>query len=360
MTYDDGVSEDEKAEITGVTITVDGTTYESGSVTIYSDSTVTMTVTGRNLLNGAGNICIEHAAGYSYLIDKYDNISEDGTTATLTFNASIFDASTNYEIVYYNDYDTNKTPVGTGIIVAYNSGTKPTEPVTTATITGVTLSGVETNDAGAYVINPNSTVTITVSGTDFDKLDENNQVELNGTAEALTTANGWTIDTTNNTATKQYVGTTFADGLTLKYTNDGGTNWTTVVITISYETPADTISVVIKFGDMSFTYDDTTDEWASDTNGVTVINNSSVGMIATVTYTPASGYTDITGSFNEESYGLPTNQSITFTLTLNGTPTEALNNATIGSVTVTITEDANTPVVPDTPEENEEEPSPFT
>ena len=214
--------------------------------------------------------------------------------------------------------------------------------VTNATITGVTISGVDTNGAGAYVINPTSTVTFTVSGTDFDKLSDMNKVSVNGTEEALTAENGWTVD--GNTAAKTYVGTTFADGLVLKYTNDGGDTWTTVDVTISYEIP-EVVSVDINWGDMAFTYDGTA--WAPDSEGgdkVTVTNNGNVTVGASVSYTPADSYGYITGSFDPDSAILDAEAEQVFTLTLDGVPTASLENVTIGNVTVTITEVAYTNV----------------
>lgn len=114
-------------------------------------------------------------------------------------------------------------------------------------------------------------------------------------------------------------------------------------------TPEGVTSADISWGSMSFTYDDTIEEGATAENGwtcedganqVTVTNNGTTAITASVGYTPETNYTEITGSFNDESEVLTEGENVSFTLTLSGKPKKALSATKIGTVTVTI-EEAN-------------------
>lgn len=109
---------------------------------------------------------------------------------------------------------------------------------------------------------------------------------------------------------------------------------------------SDVVSVDIVWGAMSFTYDDTVADGATEENGwscadganqVTVTNSGTVAVNALVVYTAAQGYTEISGQFDKDSAALAAQASETFTLTLSGKPDMALSGDKIGSVTVTIT-----------------------
>lgn len=321
----------------------------SMSVPAFAVDTITSTEDGKN--TATKTVTANYAQSYSVTIADTENgdVTADKTTAKEGEEVALtITPNENYELdaltVTYGDNQTatvvdNKFTMPAADVTVTATFKEKQVVVTNATITGVTISGVEQNGEGAYVINPTSTVTFKVSGTDFDKLSDTNKVSVNGTEEALTSENGWTIDTTNGTATKTYVGTTFADGLTLEYTNDGGTNWTTVDVTISYEIP-EVISVDINWGDMAFTYSDDTSAWAADTEGgdkMTITNNGNVTIGASVSYTPADGYDYITGSFDPASANLDAAANQVFTLSLSGAPTGDLKDVVIGNVTVTIT-----------------------
>lgn len=314
--------------------------------------TIDSTEEGKN--TATQTVTATYAASYTVTVSDSENgtvtadptTAKEGDTVTLTVNPD-----EGYELdtlaVTYGDNqsvdvaaDNTFTMPAANVTVTATFKEKQVAP-TTATITEVTIT-VDGDSDGDYVINPNSIVTITVSGTDFDKLTENNKVEVNGTPEALTTENGWTIDAENGTATKTYAGTTFANELTLKYTNDGGTNWTDVDVTYVYEIP-EVISVNIGWGDLKFTYSDDTSAWAADTDGgdkVTVANNGNVTVNAEVAYGSANGYDAIIGSFDPASATLAAEAEQVFTLTLSGAPEASLNATAIGTVTVTITESA--------------------
>lgn len=119
------------ATITGVSITVDGTEYTSGHVTITPDSTVTLTVYGTNLQNGTADNLVSYASGYGIFVAAGYSWEFHEDYATQTISASEFVNSSDYEIFYYNNYNAgpdNHTEVYTGIYVTYDDGT--TEPDT--------------------------------------------------------------------------------------------------------------------------------------------------------------------------------------------------------------------------------------
>ena len=190
IVYDDSTGGEEDttpAEITGVSITVDGETYTSGNVTITPTSTITLTVTGTNLHNGTGDNKVDYAYGAGDPVGPdYFEISEDGSTATSTPPAGKFANSSNFEITYYNNYtDTdNRTAISTGIYLTYDDGI---EVNTTLAIgdneiaDGYTYTYTAEQDGSLYI-----TVTAlyySVNG----NVNENNlgswcAIEINGTA----------------------------------------------------------------------------------------------------------------------------------------------------------------------------------
>lgn len=122
-------------------------------------------------------------------------------------------------------------------------------------------------------------------------------------------------------------------------------------------------SVVIDWGDMAFTYTAEAGKWdpathtttgadggvwsVNNTNGnkIKVTNHSNAAVTATFSYTPAVGYTGITGSFDNTTLNLATavdtlvsnapSDSAALTLTgalASSTPA----NTTIGTITVTL------------------------
>ena len=178
------------AEITGVSITVDDTTYTEGNVTIKPDSTVTLTVTGTNLQNGTmdNRVDYAHGSGASLNFSGF-TFSEDGTTATMTCPASDFSNSSNYEIVYHNNYTADeRTQNSTGIYVTYNDGTTPVYNITVEALNGTVTVDKTTAAEG-------DTVTLTFTPQEgyvlferaaFDPNNLTELVELNPGADAYT------------------------------------------------------------------------------------------------------------------------------------------------------------------------------
>ena len=123
--------------------------------------------------------------------------------------------------------------------------------------------------------------------------------------------------------------------------------------------PSTVISVNISWGTMEFTYTDgewqpeshthTDGEWtpdATDGNLITVKNNSNIAVNVTFAYTKI--VTEVEGSFTDgNGNGITSGLTVAvgaekkIMLVLNGTPSNTFESTTLGSVTVTITQDQN-------------------
>ena len=128
---DCAAGEETAAEITGVSITVDGTTYTSGNVTITPTSTVVYTVSGTNFANLSEDNRLSYTpeindlvtAPYGFTVD-----AEAGTAIKDYFDyIDSLEKCDNFEIAYSNDGGT--TWIGTGIYLTYNDGEAST-PIT--------------------------------------------------------------------------------------------------------------------------------------------------------------------------------------------------------------------------------------
>ena len=123
---------------------------------------------------------------------------------------------------------------------------------------------------------------------------------------------------------------------------------------ISYAVQTETIcNVNISWSPMQFTYIDgewnvdshdyAEGEWLTDDNGslITVENMGDGAVSATFTYLPTEDYENIIGSFHVENdsvstIDIATSEQKTVSFRLAGRPTEAISNATIGTITVLI------------------------
>lgn len=224
-----------------------------------------------------------------------------------------------------------------------------------AEITGMTVAVTGEKrydeDTKTYTVGDDATITITVTGKDFNKLNAANVIKYGNTPVAVT---NMTVDATNNTATLTLKGSDLKKNMgvvTFSYANDYSTeeganpHWTDCETKVQYQAP--TISVAISWGSMSFTYSDVKNDagveegWscADGANKVTVTNNSEVTVSAAVKYTTETAYDSvISGSFDASSATLNAGANKVFTLTLEGKPAGELDDAKIGTVTVTIAE----------------------
>lgn len=302
------VDSDTNAAIEATGFTADLSTDPATTLNTTAATEVSLTSGDYTLTNWAG-----FPTGYKGISEEV-KLTVDAATGTISISSTSEIASIDENGVITIKLVKDTTPSITGMSIAINGVEQTGDTVT-----------IKTTDR----------VTVTVSGANFAHLDENIKVNVTGTAEVLNTTNGWTIDSTNNTATKTYSGADFASVSKIQYSNDAGSNWTDC-FTVTYT--AETISVDISWGAMSFTYSDETNAWscADGANKVTVSNTGDLNVNASVAYTQAEGYSGIFGSFDASSAVLASNDNKAFALTLSGKPSAALNNQKIGTITVTV------------------------
>ena len=86
-------------------------------------------------------------------------------------------------------------------------------------------------------------------------------------------------------------------------------------------------------------YDD--GEWTAQTQGgdsIRIVNVGTIDVTATLSFTAASGFESVSGSFAENGATVNAGEEKTFTLSLTGDPEKFEDNTTIGRVTVTISD----------------------
>ena len=122
--YDYGLSEDEKAVITGVTITVDGVEYGVGDTAVVTPNTTSLifTVYGNNFKNLNANHLL-YDGSVAFEVNELNGWVIDGSTNTATCDRSYFlrdytIMTTPVEIVYTNDR--LKTRIESGVYLMYS------------------------------------------------------------------------------------------------------------------------------------------------------------------------------------------------------------------------------------------------
>ena len=202
--YDYGLSEEEKAVITGVTITVDGVEYGVGDTAVVAPNTTSLifTVYGENFANLTSENFITYSQGMGNHLTNGWTIDTEKNTATYDFsNALVYFESniTPFEVQYSND--NRVTRVNSGVYIMYDYGLSEEEK---AVITGVTITvdGVEYGVGDTAVVTPNTTSLIfTVYGNNFKNLNANHLLYDGSVAFEVNELNGWVIDDSTNTAT---------------------------------------------------------------------------------------------------------------------------------------------------------------
>lgn len=136
LTYDDGISEEEKARITGMTLTVDGVTYTEGTAIITPGTkSILCTLTGERFENLTTDHYLKYEPGVAIWL-KHSDVSADTEkgTATLDIKNRVTDLSVylNHKLQYTNDGQPNW--IDSGIFLNYvscdhGSGTKSYEKI---------------------------------------------------------------------------------------------------------------------------------------------------------------------------------------------------------------------------------------
>ena len=200
LTYDDGIAEEDKARITGMSITIDGVVYDSSNTSAEDPAVITpntgfitITVHGTALQNCTADHMVSYYAGSSepILPNSLWRFEADGTSAFHHYSSAsaLSDFARNttpYELQYSNNgsFNAANPAIGSGVYIVYDDSTGGEEDTTPAQITGVsiTIDGVvydssNTSAENPAVINPRSTVTLTVTGTNLQNGTEDNLVE---------------------------------------------------------------------------------------------------------------------------------------------------------------------------------------
>lgn len=297
--------------------------------------------------DGNGTVTVKDANGN----EKTNFAAGETVTLTVTPNEG-------YTLADLTVKDASDSPVE---VSETNTFTMPASNVTvtatfkegSAEIAGmtVTVTGEKSYDDATktYTVGDDATITITVSGKKFNKLNAANVIKYGNTTVVVTEK--MTVDATSNKATLTLKGSDLKDmgvvvfSYTNNYSTDGtDTTWTDCETKVQYQAP--TISVGVSWGSMSFTYSDVKNEagveagWSCEdgANKVTVANNSEIAVSAAVKYVPEAAY-GINGSFDISSANVEPNASKEFKLSLSSKPSTELTDVKIGTVTVTIAEE---------------------
>ncbi len=336
------------ATITGVSITVDSTEYSSTNTSstapakITPTSTVVYTVTGTNLdkATGSTNVGFSEGKSASLNLSRW-TVENNGTKATMTVAGSEYTTCNSaFQIMYTND---GQSWTETGIYIIYDSGLSEDDK---AEITGVSITVDGTPyTTGTATVKPTSSITFTVTGKNLNNKTGANIVSVApGVGSPLTVS--WEINSEGTSATKTFDSSYYQDSTTafeIKYTNDNRATFVSTGIYILYQ--AETTSVDITWGSMTFTYSDeqvsgADKGWTCEdgSNKVTVKNVGSEKINASVSFKKTNDdIASVNGTLSKTSATLANEESEVFALTLSGKPTTALSDITLGTVTITIT-----------------------
>ncbi|MBQ7895538.1 MAG: hypothetical protein IJ364_03155 [Oscillospiraceae bacterium] len=307
--YNQGLAEDERAQITGASITVDGTKYTNDNATVTSpavitpDSEVILTVTGANLQNGTRSNCFSYETGQFFVAGDYEwKISENGTTATLQTSGDQYAGITqNTQIKYSNDNGTNWTYTGIYVIYGYRVN------VNSATNGTVTADKATASEG--------DTVTLTVTPAEGYVLDTLTVTHNSGNSEVTVTDKKFTMPAANVDVTASFKGHSHNWG----YTAEG--NVITATCANTDGLCGDTVQSITLNVPESYTY----------TGGATysaTVDGSIEGVTYSLLYTGAAA-----GSSSAE----PPVNADTYTVTLSAGDKTVSGSYTIRPKEVTVT-----------------------
>lgn len=169
LTYDDGSTEADKAEITGISLVVDGVTYTEGHVSVKPESEVILIVHGNYLRKADENLIFDTPGVYVY-VERMT--LETNERCSQTAIGTWFEGGVDYPITYTNDGW--ETVIDSGITVTCEKEVSggPAE------ITGISLTvdGV-TYTEGHVIVKPESTVSFTVTGLNLLNVDQTQVID---------------------------------------------------------------------------------------------------------------------------------------------------------------------------------------
>jgi len=218
------------AEITDISITVDGATYTEGNVAITSSSTVSFQFGGTNLDKLASNSFVFYAWGTVASFISEDTVFDGTTKMTVSVPAEDFRSLIDpFEIQYSLD---GETLIGTGIYVVYDTQGSD------ARITGLKLTIDETEySSGKVTVKPTDQVMFTILGENLNNINANCSLN-NELCLDLTLSENWSFSA-DGTAMSGTFGATLFENVTseteLIYTNDQGETWTGTGIYVTFD-----------------------------------------------------------------------------------------------------------------------------
>ena len=240
--YDDGLSEEERAVITEVTITLDGIVYGAGDTAIVTPQTTSIiyTVTGERFKNFTNHTVRTTPKGSVSLTSGWWIIDTESNSATFNMSSRLDEyqaITTPFEVIYSNDGQ--QTWINSSLFVVYDDGEEEKEAVITGM--SVIVDDVEYGVGDTAVITPNSQkMLIKVMGENFKYLSEKNAIFDGFSSCDMSSMYSWTIDTENNTAIfdntawiSSYQLLTTA--VELEYSNDGYQSWTNSGVYVMYD-----------------------------------------------------------------------------------------------------------------------------
>ena len=169
LSYDDGSTEADKAEITGISLIVDGVTYTEGHVSVKPESEVILIVHGNYLRKADENLIFDTPGVYVY-VERMT--LETNERCSQTAIGTWFEGGVDYPITYTNDgWATTKD---SGITVTCESIVDDT-PAEITDI-AITVDGV-TYTEGNVIIKPDSTVSFIVTGINLLNVDQTQVID---------------------------------------------------------------------------------------------------------------------------------------------------------------------------------------
>lgn len=322
------------------------------------------TVTANEYAIEGDNIALNVSPAEGYMLDTLSVTDASENPVTVENNQFTMPASAVSVSATFKEATPHKINIGdseNGSVTADLSeatvGTTVTLTVTPAddcrfvalTVNDGAVEVTKVNDTTYTFVMPDEEVTVNAT---FEKIPHNVTVNTseNGTVDSdkETAVAGETVTLTWDAAegyTLDKITVTNASGE--EVTVDQGVLQCTFVMPSSDVTVTATFkvqlvtSVAITWGSMSFTYDDTVAEGATEENGwtceagannIVVENTGETTFTAQAAYASYEGYESITGSFDPASKELAIGEKYTFTLELSGKPTKVLSGDKIGKI----------------------------
>ncbi len=164
LTYDDGSTEADKAEITGISLIVDGVTYTEGHVSVKPESEVSIIVHGNYLRKVDENLILDTPGVYVY-VERMT--LETNERCSQTAIGTWFEGGVDYPITYTNDGWATTQDSGITVTCEREFDDTPAE----ITDIAIMVDGV-TYTEGNVIVKPDSTVSFIVTGINLLNVDQ--------------------------------------------------------------------------------------------------------------------------------------------------------------------------------------------